>query len=1098
MLAFSWSMANAQAAIPIKLEAATISVTGNVPTGTTAGGDLAKDWTRVNFSQTFSRTPYVFTVPTNQGSNAGSHRVRNITTTGFYIRSVEPHTFDGTHAGMQVTYLAVESCDGSLTQCEVNIPLSGGGSERWMIGHVDTSRWVGWGRDADDSANWQDISFSSPSPFAGAPAILAQVQTIANETGLNKSLRQSRPWLTNAVKNVATGSFSLSLERSEATDKDSVTAAERIAWMAAPAAGRKYLLDASGQPVGYEIIRTGAVIKGWDDGMVYTNFSSPWATAPQVIASLNSRNNREPAAGNGTKGDGGWLRRSTDTATNLKIRTGYVIDETHHKNGGQDNNRTKTSGEVAGIFAFERAFSIDPIFLDHFRIVHDGAGQTCSPESITVKACADSNCSSLYGSTVTLGLSPDTSDAKATWSGTGVSGDEVTFAGGQAAVNLAYSNAATIVLGAIGTPIPTNATKCEVNGSVGSCSFAVTQCTARPFEACDSTTSPCDENGTNLFAKISGAGNVVLNLVKIQTSGANKGKVETGFSTTGKTVTVDLVSGTTLDSNTGCPTSPQQVSGSAVGTISFASGRANAVVVLPAASNTKAAQNVRVRYVLTQGASSITSCSTDSFAIRPAYLSISSTDATSDKTLPPATPALVAGGSFTLDAQAKNLAGADITGYSGTPALNPANVESCMASSVAGDTGSCPNPLTSDRLAGTFSAAVSATGKAGGSFVFHDAGAFMLLKDAVTDESFTAADAGNQGCIAGDTGNVAGSDSGEADYGKVGCVIGSKASGDGSQAQFGRFYPGLYSLDSGTITAGCGTSTTYMGQNFGLNAIISARNQDDTKTLTRYRIGQLEMASNRVSAPGANLSPGTVSKSDADPVWSNGIVSVAWTQIKFAKPASLMSPVSDLQIGLRVVDDDHRPMKTADLLTDYKRVSGSVPELRFGRLRLPNAFGSELLALPISLRHEYWNGSWQRNMLDTCSSLSSANFGFAFPTGTGGRPNNLSACESFLTLSGSPPNYTVRLSAPGTDNTGWTDLTLNLGATPTGSQCIAVGASSGPATSANRPWLQDNWDGIDQPISTPDGNLFDDNPRTRATFGIFGANSPIIYRRENY
>ena len=284
MMAFSWGVPFAQTAIPIKVEAATISVTGSRPSGATAGGDLSKDWTRVNFSQSFSRTPYVFTVPTIQGSNAGAHRVRNITTTGFYIRSVEPHTFDGSHAGMQVTYLAVEACDGGQTQCEVNIPLSGGGSEKWMIGHADTSRWVGWGRDADDSANWQSISFSSPSPFTVAPAVLVQVQTIANETGLSKTLPQSRPWLTSAVKSVASGSFSLSLERSEATDKDSVATVERIAWIAAPPGGRKYLLDANSQPVGYEIIRTNAVIKGWDDGKVYTSFSSPWSAAPQVIA----------------------------------------------------------------------------------------------------------------------------------------------------------------------------------------------------------------------------------------------------------------------------------------------------------------------------------------------------------------------------------------------------------------------------------------------------------------------------------------------------------------------------------------------------------------------------------------------------------------------------------------------------------------------------------------------------------------------------------------------------------------------------------------------------------------------------------------------
>jgi hypothetical protein len=1068
----------AQTAIPIKLEAATISVTGSKPSGTTAGGDLTKDWTRVNFSQAFSRTPYVFTVPTIQGSNAGAHRVRNITTTGFYIRSVEPHTFDGTHAGMQVTYLAVEACDGGQTQCEVNIPLSGGGSERWMIGHVDTSRWVGWGSDADVSANWEAVSFSSSSPFAVAPAVLAQVQTIANETGLQKTLPQSRPWLTSAAKSVATGGFSLSLERSEATDKDSVTKSERIAWIAAPPGGRKYLLDANNQPVGYEIIRTGADIKGWNE-KVHTSFSSPWTTAPQVIASLNSRNNREPSTGNGTKGDGGWLRRDTDNANNLKTRTGYVVDETHHNSKGQDNNRTKNSGEVAGIFAFERAFSIDPILLDHFRIVHDGAGQTCAPESITVKACVDSNCTSLFGSAVTLGLDPDASDANASWSGTGVSGDAVTFAGGQATVNLVYSKAATITLGATGTPIPINATKCEVNGAVSSCNFSVAQCTIRPFEACDSTTSPCDENGTNLFTKISGGGNVVLNLVKIQTSGANKGKVETGFSTgSGKTVAVDLVSGSALDANTGCPTSPQQLVGSAIGTVSFSSGRANNVVVLPAASNTQAVKDVKVRFVLTQGASSITSCTTDSFAIRPAYLSINSPDATSDKTLPPATPGLVAGSSFSLAAQAMTAGGGASSGYNGTPALDTALVESCMATSAAGDAGNCPNSQATTRLIGSFGAADAPTATASGSFVYDDAGAFQLLEDAVVDASFAAGDAGNQGCVAGDTGNVAGSDPTESDYGKVGCVVGSKASGAGSQSQFGRFYPALYSLDSGAVVAGCGTST-YMGQNFKLDASISARNQGDTKTLTRYRAGRVVLAANRASALGTNLSPGTVSTTDADPTWTNGTATIAWTQIKYAKPGSLTGPVSDLQIGLRVVDDDNRPMKTPDLLTDYKQISGSVPELRFGRLRLSNAFGSEKANLELPVQAHYWSGqSWVPNNADSCTNLPATAFFLV-----GGMPGN--TVQSDFTLAGGVG--TLTLTKPSPTATGSVDVAVNLGASGSDQSCL----STHGGTAANLPWLR-----------SQNGNCaatYDRDPSARATFGIYAPESrKSIHVRESY
>lgn len=43
----------------------------------------------------------------------------------------------------------------------------------------------------------------------------------------------------------------------------------------------------------------------------------------------------------------------------------------------------------------------------HYQIVHDGQGLTCQPEAVTVKACADAACSSLYGGAAQVTLSPN-------------------------------------------------------------------------------------------------------------------------------------------------------------------------------------------------------------------------------------------------------------------------------------------------------------------------------------------------------------------------------------------------------------------------------------------------------------------------------------------------------------------------------------------------------------------------------------------------------------------------------------------------------------------------------------------------------------------
>lgn len=52
-----------------------------------------------------------------------------------------------------------------------------------------------------------------------------------------------------------------------------------------------------------------------------------------------------------------------------------------------------------------------PSSLHHFEIRHDAVGLTCEPENIYVKACADVNCSSLYSSDITVTPSPASAGA---------------------------------------------------------------------------------------------------------------------------------------------------------------------------------------------------------------------------------------------------------------------------------------------------------------------------------------------------------------------------------------------------------------------------------------------------------------------------------------------------------------------------------------------------------------------------------------------------------------------------------------------------------------------------------------------------------------
>ena len=154
-----------------------------------------------------------------------------------------------------------------------------------------------------------------------------------------------------------------------------------------------------------------------------------------------------------------------------------------------------------------------------------------------------------------------------------------------------------------------------------------------------------------------------------------------------------------------------------------------------------------------------------------------------------------------------------------------------------------------------------------------------------------------------------------------------------------------------------------------------------------------------------------------------------------------------------------------------------------------NANGSELLDLPLPIRVEYYAGAasgWLPSAGDSCTTIIPSNFAFSFPVGTTSKPNNLAACETAMSVTGSAPSYTLTLSRPGAGNEGWADVSLNLGATAAGNACAAVGVSSPAASTANAPWLQYNWTGAGVA-----------NPSARATFGVFRS-GPVIHMREYY
>lgn len=160
-------------------------------------------------------------------------------------------------------------------------------------------------------------------------------------------------------------------------------------------------------------------------------------------------------------------------------------------------------------------------------------------------------------------------------------------------------------------------------------------------------------------------------------------------------------------------------------------------------------------------------------------------------------------------------------------------------------------------------------------------------------------------------------------------------------------------------------------------------------------------------------------------------------------------------------------------------------EMRFGRMMVTNVAGSELLPLRMPLSTQYYNnGVFINNVDDDCSDLiedpniilnngitaeRDGDIAIGAGSTTATLLNPVSPPDDSLFISGMNE---LEFSAPLSGNTGYTDIEVDL---------------SDTADGAAMPWLQFDWDG--------DGN-FDNNPRGRATFGIYSRPEEIIYIRE--
>jgi MSHA biogenesis protein MshQ len=190
-------------------------------------------------------------------------------------------------------------------------------------------------------------------------------------------------------------------------------------------------------------------------------------------------------------------------------------------------------------------------------------------------------------------------------------------------------------------------------------------------------------------------------------------------------------------------------------------------------------------------------------------------------------------------------------------------------------------------------------------------------------------------------------------------------------------------------------AATYEGEALAVTFKLTAENGLATPaTTTNYKtVGGV---ANLDGTAIANFGFGAVDQADATPptgataltsrlvpgtssgTWIDGVGTFT-ANLRLSRPASPDGPYESFNLGIAPTDADGVTLNSYDMASvpasavDRKLVGTT--KIRYGRLKINNTHGSELLNLPVSVAAQYWNGSsYVTNIDDSCTSIAAADF----------------------------------------------------------------------------------------------------------------------------
>lgn len=616
--------------------------------------------------------------------------------------------------------------------------------------------------------------------------------------------------------------------------------------------------------------------------------------------------------------------------------------------------------------------------VDHYELSLPTTGVNCLPMTVTVKACANSSspCTSLY--TAASGSIVLTTSAGATIGTATFSSSD-----GTASTTLSYPAAAEGATATVSLPASATNICCPVGGT---CSTS-NSCSATFNKSGFIFSATQGGVATNIGAQVAGTSSLTyyLRAVKSTTTSQACEAALTG------TQAVNL--GYRCNNPATC-SSTDLMSVNGVGsavikrnnntdTVTYTSANLNfdANGNAPFTLNYGDVGQVTVYASKTVVNSAVLTGISNAFVVKPGGFTLSGImrTANSSKAVNTATTAagevfLKAGDPFTATVTATTSGGATTPNFGKETPAEEVNLTASAAidpdRSPAGvfvDMTQLPNP------AGTFSGFIS--GVATSSALSWDSVGIVMLTPKVAD----------------------------GDYLGAGAVT-------GTAAKVGRFTPSYFAVTSPSIVnraaiLGCSASTfSYMGEQLIARFRLEARNSANAiaanytgkfaKLIPDANVaaapsdgplhaGAVNAATTRTVFPVCGGTPAhpCFTPAKASGAFAAGVATIDLPLTVF-RGAPAAGPYASFSVGIAPIDSDDVAIKTMDLDTVNAGVGGAnnharvgTTVLRYGRMKIDNGYGSELLGLPVKLQAQYWDGSnFITNLLDSCSSLAPGNF----------------------------------------------------------------------------------------------------------------------------